>query len=67
MSFILFFVYLTISIVIYGIIGVLIYNIYLKKKKDNFDSLLDNIFNSDDFDNQIHEIDNSKDFLKKVR
>lgn len=69
MSFLTFFLYITICILIYGIIGVLIYKFYFKKRSlSNFDKLLDNIFNDDeDFDSSIHEIDNTKDFLKRVR
>ena len=69
MSFLTFFLYITICIIIYGIIGVLIYKFYFKKRSlSNFDKLLDNIFNeNEDFDSSIHEIDDSNDFLKKVR
>lgn len=57
MSFFVFFLYLTISIIIYGIIGVLIYNVFFKKKKRDFDDLLDSIFESD----------NNTDFVNNER
>lgn len=46
MSFLIFFLYLTISIIIYGIIGVLLYKFYFKKKKNDFlDTNIDDIWN----------------------
>lgn len=65
MSFFVFFLYLTISIIIYGIIGVLIYNVFFKKKKRDFDDLLDSIFESDNNTNFVNndrkeEKDNEK-------
>lgn len=48
MSFFIFFIYLTISFVIYGVIGVLIYKLTMKKKKDDFDALLDSVFNNEE-------------------
>ena len=46
MSFLVFFLYLTISIIIYGILGVLLYKFYFKKKKNDFlDTNIDDIWN----------------------
>ena len=60
MSFILFFIYLTICILIYGIIGGLIYKFVIKKKSnDIFESLLNNAF-----DNDVYEKENDKNDKK---
>lgn len=60
MSFILFFIYLTICLFIYGIIGVLIYKFIIKKKSnDIFDTLLNNAF-----DNDIYDKENDKNDKK---
>lgn len=49
MNFFIFFIYLTISIVIYGIIGVVLYKLVIKKKKDDFVLNFD-----DDFLNKLN-------------
>lgn len=54
MSFLIFFLYLTLSIIIYGIIGGLIYKIFFMKKKRDFDDLLDSIFESDNNTNFVN-------------
>lgn len=65
MSFIIFFIYLTISLVIYVILGGLIYKAFFQRKKNDFlDTNIDDIWNN--FYNTKKEEENN-DFLKKVR
>lgn len=67
MSFIIFFIYLTICLVIYGLLGVLIFKVFFQKKKNDFlDTNIDDIWNNF-YNIKNEEKGENDDFLKKVR